>query len=152
MRKRSSPESWGRLGTRWLKFNLVGGIGIGVQLLAIMLLTGVAHLNYLLATVLAVEAAVVHNFLWHERFTWADRVQLTFADSLFRFLRFNLATGAFSIVGNLLLMRLFVGVAHLQVLPANILSITTCSAVNFLVSDRFVFRLRANVPAADPTE
>jgi putative flippase GtrA len=55
-------------------------------------------------------------------------------------------------VGNLLLMRLFVGVAHLQVLPANILSITTCSAVNFLVSDRFVFRLRANVPAADPTE
>ena len=58
---------------RWIKFNAVGGIGIGVQLGALAALRSWLKLDYLLATGLAVEIAVVHNFLWHERYTWADR-------------------------------------------------------------------------------
>ena len=68
-----TPCSWRSTAIRWLKFNLVGGIGIAVQLLALVLLKTGLHLNYLVATALAVETAVIHNFLWHERFTWADR-------------------------------------------------------------------------------
>ena len=59
---------------RWCKFNLVGGIGILVQVVALFFLRGVMHFNYLFATAIAVEAAVMHNFVWHEQFTWADRV------------------------------------------------------------------------------
>ncbi len=59
---------------RWCKFNLVGVIGILVQFAALFFLKSVMHCNYLAATALAVEAAVVHNFVWHERYTWADRV------------------------------------------------------------------------------
>ena len=120
---------------RWLKFNLVGGIGIAVQLLALVLLKAVLQVNYLVATTLAVETAVIHNFLWHERFTWADRTGAGFT----RFLKFNLTTGLFSIGGNLLLMKLLVGFGHLNYLPANGIAITACSVVNFLVSDGFVF-------------
>jgi putative flippase GtrA len=80
---------------RWLKFNLVGGIGIAVQLLALVLLKAVLQVNYLVVTALAVETAVIHNFLWHERFTWADRTGTGFS----RFLKFNLTTGLFSIAG-----------------------------------------------------
>ena len=58
---------------RWCKFNLVGAAGIFVQFGVLFLLKSGLHFNYLAATVLAVEAAVVHNFFWHERFTWADR-------------------------------------------------------------------------------
>ena len=58
---------------RWLKFNSVGAIGIGVQLSVLTLLAGHLGLNYLLATALAVETAVLHNFVWHEKWTWADR-------------------------------------------------------------------------------
>ena len=58
-----------------MKFNLVGALGIAVQLTVLLGLKSGLHLNYLLATALAVETAVVHNFLWHERYTWADRVQ-----------------------------------------------------------------------------
>ncbi len=58
---------------RWIKFNAVGGIGIGVQLAALAILRSWLRLDYLPATGLAVEIAVIHNFLWHERFTWADR-------------------------------------------------------------------------------
>ena len=54
---------------RWMKFNAVGGVGIGVQLAALTILRSWLKLDYLLATGLAVEIAVIHNFLWHERFT-----------------------------------------------------------------------------------
>ena len=121
---------------RWLKFNVVGAGGIAVQLAALALLKSGLQLDYLLATALAVEAAVIHNYLWHERFTWADRVS---ANSWVRFAKFNLTTGLFSILGNLLVMRALVGGAHLNYFVANILTIATCSILNFLVSDRFVF-------------
>jgi putative flippase GtrA len=124
------------LGTRWIKFNVVGALGIGVQLGVLFVLMRL-RLNYLLATALAVEAAVLHNFLWHERFTWADRGRNPAGK---RLLRFNCTTGAISIAGNLLLMSLLAGEAHLPTMLANAISIAACSLVNFLVSDRWVFR------------
>jgi putative flippase GtrA len=122
---------------RWLKFSAVGGIGIGVQLALLAALKSGLHLDYLLATALAVEAAVIHNFVWHERFTWADRRS---AGSLARFARFNATTGAISILENLALMKLLMDNSRLHYLLANGITIATCSVINFLVSDRFVFR------------
>lgn len=132
--------SWRETGVRWLKFNAVGGIGVGVQLAVLTVLKSGLQFDYLLATGLAVEAAVVHNFLWHERFTWSDRV----ADSsLVRFVKFNLTTGLFSIAGNLVLMRVLVGWGKMNFLVANMVTIAACSLVNFLVSDRVVFAERS---------
>lgn len=131
---------------RWCKFNFVGGIGIGVQFGALFLLKGVLHFNYLAATAIAVEAAVVHNFVWHEQFTWADRTtpQRTKQDRLppsrlRRLLRFHLSNGAVSIFGNLALMKVMVGQAHMNYLLANAIAITVCSLANFLVSETWVF-------------
>jgi len=124
---------------RWLKFNAVGGIGIGVQLAALAIFRSLLHLDYLLATVLAVEAAVLHNFLWHERFTWADRPARHFTHSLVRLVGFNATNGLVSILGNVLLMRLLVGGLGMQYFVANLIAIAACSLVNFLLSDCFVF-------------
>jgi len=124
---------------RWLKFNAVGGIGIGVQLAALAVFRSLLHLDYLLATVLAVETAVLHNFLWHERFTWADRPARHFTHSLVRLVRFNASNGLISILGNLLLMRLLVGTLGMQYVVANLIAIAACSLVNFVLSDCFVF-------------
>ena len=136
--------SWRSTGLRWLKFNFVGLLGIGVQLLALALLTSWLHVNYLLATALAVEAAVVHNFLWHERFTWPDRVSRA---RLTQFIRFNLTNGAISILGNVLLMRFFAGMLRTAYLAANLLTIACCSVFNFLASDRYVFGMILRHPA-----
>jgi putative flippase GtrA len=128
-----------RTGVRWLKFNAVGAGGIVVQLAVLAVLKSGLRLDYLVATTCAVEAAVIHNYLWHERFTWADRAN---GSSWVRFLKFNFSTGLFSIAGNVLVMKGLVGGAHLNYFVANILTIATCSVVNFLVSDRFVFQER----------
>jgi putative flippase GtrA len=117
----------------------VGGLGIGVQLAVLLTLKSGFHLDYLLATVLAVELAVVHNFLWHERYTWADRVQPSWQTSLPRLLRFNLTTGGVSIAGNLAVMKLLAGVGHLNYLVANGIAIVVCSLANFLLSEGWVF-------------
>ncbi len=72
--------------------------------------------------------------------TWADRASVTRRQALLRLVRFNLTTGAVSIPGNLVLMRLLVDQAHLPSLAANLASIAGCSLVNFLVSEYIVFR------------
>ena len=130
---------------RWLKFNFVGLVGIGVQLATLALLTRAFHVEYMIATAVAVETTVLHNFLWHEHYTWIDRRHQTHFWR--RLLHFNLSNGFISILGNVGLMRLLVGSAHLPVMVANILAIAACGLVNFVVSDRMVFR---NRPAQSP--
>jgi putative flippase GtrA len=124
---------------RWIKFNTVGLIGIGVQLAALALFRSWMKFEYLPATALAVEIAVIHNFLWHERFTWADRRSSGAAHSLFRLAKFNATNGAVSITGNLGLMWLLVGEMRFNYIFANLVGIAVCSLVNFLLGDRFVF-------------
>jgi putative flippase GtrA len=136
---RRSTKTWGHLARRLLKFHMVGAVGIGVQLCFLFLFKTVLHWNYLPATGLAVEFAVVHNFLWHEHYTWADRRESS-SGLLRRLVRFNLSTGLISIVGNLLLMRLLVGSLHLQYMMANLLTIGACSLANFWATDRVVFQ------------
>ena len=130
------------LAKRWLKFNFVGAIGIGVQMGAFAVLYSLLHVQYIAATALAVETAVLHNFVWHERFTWKDRTSEVSRprDVLRRLLRFHAGNGAVSILGNVGLMRVLVGILHLNAYLASGISITLCSLLNFAASEWFVFR------------
>src|SRR5215831_4684123 len=85
------------------KFAIVGVLGFLVQLSTLYLLIVFAHWSWPAATLTAVECAVVHNFFWHERWTWARRIgSLTWRERADRFVRFNLANGITSIAGNLI--------------------------------------------------
>ena len=88
---------------------------------------------------------MIHNFVWHEQFTWVDRVASSWRRSLMRLLRFNLTNGGVSLVGNLALMKLMVGQGHMNYLLANAIAITLCSAANFLVSESWVFEQDVDV-------
>ena len=139
----SSQERQKQSLLRWMKFNFVGGVGIGVQLASLAGFRSLLHLDYLLATALAVETAVIHNFLWHERFTWRDRPAVRPLESLVRFVKFNATNGAVSLAGNLMIMRSLVGQLHMNYVGANLIAVTLCSLVNFLLSDRVVFEKAA---------
>jgi len=123
---------------RSAKFAFVGAFGIAVQLVMLEMLTAIGC-QYLWATGLAVETAVLHNFAWHQRFTWKERQALGLSETLTRLLRFHLSNGAISILGSLLLMRWLVGQMGMGVLVANLLTIAACAAGNYLASDRWVF-------------
>jgi len=117
----------------------VGAMGFLLQLglLALLLRLG-AH--YLAATALAVELTFLHNFAWHERWTWRDR-PVNARGRIHRLWRFHATNGLVSLTGNLLLMRLLVGAAGLPAVPANLLAVLACALVNYAASDRLVFRV-----------
>lgn len=124
---------------RWLRFNAAGLFGIGVQLAVLSFLTRMGA-DYFAATLVAVECAILHNFLWHERWTWSERASRAAGDWPRRLLRFHLANGAISIAGNALLMWWLVGLLGGPVLLSNLLSIALCGTANFIAGDLFVFR------------
>jgi len=128
------------LALRWLKFNLVGGLGIGIQLGVLWMLVSGLGMNYLPATAVAVEAAVLHNFVWHERFTWKERAGGPSRAVALRLVRFHAGNGLVSIAGNLALMRMLVGSLHIRYMVANVTTIAICSLGNFAASEWFVFR------------
>jgi putative flippase GtrA len=121
---------------RWAKFSAVGATGIAVQTITLYFLLRILGLHYLAATALAVEASVLHNFIWHRKWTWSDRPQARLVQML---LRFNLTNGVLCLTANLALMFIFVGKAGLNAYLANLVAIAICSLVNFFLSDRFVF-------------
>jgi putative flippase GtrA len=116
--------------TRWLKFNAVGLLGVLVQLAVLQLLVKL-KVNYLVATAIAVETAILQNYFWHIRWTWSGR-----AGSLWRF---HLGNGLVSLLSNLALMKVFAGWLGVPVLPANLAAIGITSIVNFFIGDRWVF-------------
>ena len=133
-----SPVSTGR---RLLRFNSVGAIGAVIQFSALWFLVSLLKMNYLVATLLAVETAILHNFVWHVNWTWGDRKERNSAVNLAgRLLRFHLGNGLVSLISNLLLMRLLVGTLHLPVVPANLLSVLATAAANYLIGEFLVFR------------
>lgn len=99
-------------------------------------------MNYLAATALAVEAALLHNYVWHSLWTWRGH-----AGSLWRF---QVSNGLASICSNLILMRLFTGWLGVPALPANLAAIAIMSVVNFRLGDRWVFAPPDSQPCAPP--
>lgn len=124
---------------RAARFYAVGGVGILVQLAALALFHGALGWHYLVATAAAVEVALLHNFLWHEWWTWRDRTRSA-GGALARLARFNLTTGAVSLFGNLVFMRLLAGHFRMPYLAANVASIAACALLNFVAGEWLVFR------------
>jgi putative flippase GtrA len=122
---------------RWWKFNLVGAMGMALQLGALALINQWIGGHYLFASAAAIELALLHNFVWHVRYTWRDRRD----DSalLPQLLRFHLSNGMVSMLGNLALMRILVTDAHLPVLASNCVAILCCSILNFCLGDLWAF-------------
>ncbi|MFZ0304128.1 MAG: GtrA family protein [Terracidiphilus sp.] len=122
---------------RWGKFNLVGAAGVVLQLGSLEIFNHFARSHYLISTAAAIEITLLHNFAWHVRYTWRDRRD----DSawIVRLLRFHLSNGLVSFIGNVALMRVLVGHAHLPLLAANLIAIVSCSIVNFAWSDLWAF-------------
>jgi len=128
---------------RWLRFNLVGAMGMVVQLAALALFNRLWAGHYLVASAAAVELAVLHNFVWHLHYTWRDRRGVS---AFAQLLRFHLSNGLVSLLGNLALMRLLIHGAHLPLLAANIIAILCCSLANFCLGNTWAFAAADSPP------
>jgi putative flippase GtrA len=131
---------------RWTAFNLIGAAGVAVQIGMIAFLVRVCGWHYLPATALGVEAAVLHNFAWHQRWTWNDRPAGSARSIARRFVRFQMLNGVISLAGNLILMHILAGLFGIDPIVANIAAIATCATLNFAASETMVFRTASCLP------
>ena len=91
------------------------------------------------ATLLAIEAAIVTNHAWHRRWAWRDRAH---APSWPRtLLRAHLGAGGTSLVVG----AGTVGALSGQVPPlaAQVLAVALCAVANYWIADRWVFAARS---------
>lgn len=111
------------------RFYIVGLLGIPVQLATLAVLARLMPAD--IATALAVETAIVHNFVWHARWTWRERRG--------SFWRFNATTGAISIVANMVLTKTIAAMGT-PLVAANAAAIAICSVATYLAASRVAFR------------
>ena len=119
-------------------FAVVGVFGYVLQTIALWVLVSRAGMGVVTATLVATELAVIHNFIWHVRWTWADRPAGRWAVAG-RFLRFNVSNGGISLAGGAASMAVLVHAVGMPYLVANLLTVLLCAVANFLAGDRWVF-------------
>ncbi len=126
---------------RWLRFNLVGAMGMVLQLVSLAAMNRSLPGHYLYTSAIALELTLLHNFAWHVHYTWRDRIRDRRRSFLMmtQLVRFHLSNGLVSILGNLLLMRILVRTVRMPVVAANGAAILCCSMVNYFVSHRWTF-------------
>jgi len=125
---------------RFGRFSLVGFMGALLQIMLVSLLTKYFEVLTTAATLVAVEITILHNFVWHERFTWSNRGPKNTRQLALRLWRFHAGNGLVSLAGNTILMYCLVERLHAPALPTAIGAIVLCSLANFLLADRWVYR------------
>jgi putative flippase GtrA len=128
---------------RTVAFISVGIAGFLLQTSTLAVLSLVLRWPVAVATAIAVEAAVLTNFFWHERWTWRDRI----ADGRrwTRLVRFHVTNGLTSLVGNTVLTVALATIFGLSPLAGNVIAVVLLSVINYLAADRWVFVTRAAV-------
>jgi len=117
---------------RFLKFLAVGGTGILINMGILYALTEWVGLYYLVSSVFAVEAAIISNFLLHDRFTFSNLRPAQPGRKFARLLKFNLVSvGGMALnVGILWFLTSVLGVYYLI---SNLIGIASVTLVRYLV-------------------
>jgi putative flippase GtrA len=130
-----------------VRFSVTGLIGFVVQVAALWLLVTLTPIHYVVATAVAVELAILVNFVWHERWTWQDRPSATLRERYSRLARYNAMTALTSIAGSLIITALLVESLSMSPVVANIISVLALGALNFAGAETLVFRAGVGVMA-----
>jgi putative flippase GtrA len=125
---------------RLLKFSAGGAAGFVCQVVVLWGLTSVLSVNYIAATIVAIEMAILFNYLCHEQWTWKDRPARSPRERWSRLLRFNAMTALTSIAGGVLITASLVELFGMPAVAANVVSVAALGLLNFAGADSLVFR------------
>jgi putative flippase GtrA len=122
---------------RPLRYLAVATLGAAVQAVVVVTAT-IAGCSPVAATVIGIEAAILHNFAWHDRWTWGDRLRRE--PRAVRLLRYNTAMAGSSLAVGAAVTWLVVSGLGWGVLPANAVAVAVAALANYVASDRVLFR------------
>jgi putative flippase GtrA len=127
----STPANWAQL----VRFAVVGGSGVVVNLAVYTALVAGASVDYRVAATVAFLVAVANNFTWNRLWTFRAR----HGHAGFQAARFlTVSVGAFLL--NLAMLELLVAVVGVSEVPAQAIAIATATPANFLGNKLWSFR------------
>lgn len=123
---------------RMSKFAVVGLSGLVVNSGILWILTHFFHIDYRIASLLAIEVAILNNYVWNTVWTWRDRPADSVGHVLRRFVKFNGASALVALINWLSLIALTEWF-HIEMMISNLIGIFAASIFNFLVSHYWTF-------------
>jgi Predicted membrane protein len=124
---------------RFIKYGIVGGLGVVINVGLLHVLTVYCRLDYKIASIFAIECALINNFLWNFFWTWNDRRTDSSNGFLIRFVRFHVSSGFTALIVNWGLLVLLTETVHLHYQISNLIGIAFGSGINFLLGHFWVF-------------
>jgi len=136
---------------RFVRYCLVGASGVVVNLGVLWFLRSDDTLGKLRAPAVAIESAVVSNFLWNELWTFRDRrLSRRVRDRLWRFLGFNVICAIGAAIHLVIVWALAVR-GHWYYLPTNLLAVGIVTLWNYGLNTTWTWtRLAAPSQAVRP--
>jgi len=130
---------------RFIKFGIVGGSGILVNMGFLWFFTEMVGLYYLISSVLAIALAMISNFIWNDLWTWGDRGEPGVKAYLSRMAKFILVSSIAAYIGNLGVLWILTHYFHIYYLISNLIGIAVGTILNYSVNNFWTFKSKAEV-------
>ena len=125
---------------RLLKFGAVGASGVVVNQGVFILCTRHYNIDYRISSLIAIQTAITSNFLLNYFWTWSDRKRKKTKDKFSAFIKFNLTSFITAFLFNWITLIFLTEILHIQDWISNLAGISVAAAVNFCVSNFWIFR------------
>ncbi len=124
---------------RILSFQFIGWIGTGVNLAVLWLCYDVLSWPLLVSGALAIEVAIIHNFVWYYFWTWNDRVAFTVRDFLTLFIRYNIFTAAIDFIIRLGILWILTEYYGVHYIISDIVGMFIAPLLKYITNDAYIF-------------
>jgi putative flippase GtrA len=129
---------------RFLKFSLVGLSGVFVNNFALWFFVEFTVLPFYLCSFIAIELAIINNFLLNDIWTWSDKNP---DSKLIRLLKYNVSTAFSSLFINITVLMFFKEWVGSPYLVSNLIGIGVGVLFNFWINHNWTFGdFRINIP------
>jgi dolichol-phosphate mannosyltransferase len=121
-----------------LKFGIVGGSGVVVNMGLLYILTTYFNIDYKISSFFAIETSIITNFLLNNYWTWQDQSEKKFSVKI---MQYHISVGIAAILANWLLLVFLTEVVGIYYMISNLIGIAVGTALNFVINDLWTFRV-----------
>ena len=121
----------------FIKYSLVGFLGVGVNLGVYTILTRYFNFSEIVAPLVSIECALILNFFLHNFWTFGNRS--TQSRIRVRFLKFHLVSGFAAVINYLVFLSLFL-IFGLYDILANLTGIAVAAVFNYLINSNWTWK------------
>ena len=120
---------------------IVAWIGTAVNTGCLYLFKGVLGIRLIPASMMAIEIAIIHNFIWLRLWAWRERGTANGRPPFFKQLfMYNVATGAVDLAANVSILWVLATLVGVHYLLANVAAQILGPFVKFWLNEKIIFK------------